>query len=675
MFLDFLKTFDLFGVFFTFRMANYELYTSKTGGYLSISCIIFCSFFIYNMIYEFFDESKNFDQEKFERFSEGSQLINIAKQNFESPGINFTKQKLDFGFIYQSYSNDSRNTSDFIVKAFLKTSDSFQDYGIKRKYKYTPIGTKQCNFTKNETKYGGPAFGKLNNFTCLNFTSNHVINGTSSKIFFSQIEVIIFTRSEEANGTNPPGEMFLTYPLFRYQDKSFKKLNKEISIISTSVLPNLKLEKNCYLKKINYIYKDNLFDYIREPIVDKNEFSEIVNIEIDAYSENTNLKKYGIDPIPNAYKEVAKFKFRVSDTEKIITNTRKSLISLLVKIISFFIDIILTLGIIGELLNLRKAKTEVIEKSFYIVEEEENQENLTYSNSINSSNNNNFFKNENEIKIEIEMKQKKLLDLKIQDINKRFSKDISNFDSINDNSNDSNNYPNNNSNIKKNIQEDFIYEENNNNNASNSEDMDPDIDYINKYRTDKEKIKSLISNDNKKDKGKYYEKNDKYIDNDNNTNNDIDNYITKSKKSIMKKRNKLTKSLGLRRILSNILRCRCNRIYLAQKIFEKAEETFDNHMYIKSYIDKMREIECLKKFIFNQEEEKLFTNGIKPILKRNDFNLDKKEDEKGEENLDLEINQLYSKYIESDNKNLRLIELIKESIELKKDDFIVKKLN
>ena len=193
-----------------------------------------------------------------------------------------------------------------------------------------------------------------------------------------------------------------------------------------------------------------------------------------------NFTKYGIDPVPIAYKEVAKFKFKLSDTEKVVTNTRKSLISLFQKIISFFIDIILTLHVIIELLNLRKAKTEVIEKSFYIVEEDENQENRTYSNSINSSNNNNFVKTENEIKIEIEieMKQKKILDLKMQDINKRFSKDISNFNSINDNNNDSNNCPNNNSNINKNIQEDFIYEENNNNNASNSEDMDLDIDYI-----------------------------------------------------------------------------------------------------------------------------------------------------------------------------------------------------
>jgi hypothetical protein len=146
------------------------------------------------------------------------------------------------GFIYESFSNDTSYPSDFIVKAFFKTSNSFQDQGIKRKYNYTPIPTKQCTTKKNNKKYDGLNYSKLKNFTCLNYTSNHVIYGTSSKLNFSQIEVIIFTRSEEGTDTNPPGEIYLTYPLYRYRDNSFKEMKKEISKIGNSVIPMLKLE-------------------------------------------------------------------------------------------------------------------------------------------------------------------------------------------------------------------------------------------------------------------------------------------------------------------------------------------------------------------------------------------------------------------------------------------------
>ena len=103
-------------------------------------------------------------------------------------------------------------------------------------------------------------------------------------------------------------------------------------------------------------------------------------------------------------------------------------------------------------------------------------------------------------------------------------------------------------------------------------------------------------------------------------------------------------------------------------------------MYIKNFIDKMREIECLKKYIFNQEEEKLFTFGVKPIFNTKNIKSKKKEKEieieSKKENtdlyLELEINQIYNKYIESDYKNFKLIELIKENFELLNDDVEIK---
>jgi hypothetical protein len=198
------------------------------------------------------------------------------------------------------------------------------------------------------------------------------------------------------------------------------------------------------------------------------------------------------------------------------------------------------------------------------------------------------------------MKQKNLLDIKMQGFKRRIANDLSNLNSINDNIIDNDNSDNINSNhkINKSIHEDFTFEENENNNASISENIDPDIDYVINEKTAEEKIKRLIEFNNEKKESK-----DPKKDNENN-----DNDKDKKNKIVLRKINKLTRTLSFKRILGNILRCRCYKIYQAQKIFKKAEEAFDNHKYVKSYVDKMREIECMKKFIFNQEEEKLFTN-------------------------------------------------------------------
>jgi hypothetical protein len=140
----------------------------------------------------------------------------------------------------------------------------------------------------------------------------------------------------------------------------------------------------------------------------------------------------------------------------------------------------------------------------------------------------------------------------------------------------------------------------------------------------------------------------------NNSKNDLIDKLNK------KKTVKITRQFNIRQFLKNIFTCNFRKILYARKIQFKAEKNFDNYMFIKTYIDKMREIECLKKYLFNSEEERIFTYGLKPIFRK------KKNSIKQEEFSSTEMNEKYEIYSRKDEKNQKLIDVVKEYYELTK---------
>ena len=146
---------------------------------------------------------------------------------------------------------------------------------------------------------------------------------------------------------------------------------------------------------------------------------------------------------------------------------------------------------------------------------------------------------------------------------------------------------------------------------------------------------------------------------------DIDIDDLKNKLTLTeKKKTKITRQLNCRKIIWNILTCNCQKLNQARKIFLKAEKKFNEHMYIKSYIDKMREVECLKQFIFTKEEEAIFTYGIKPIFKKKRNSVYPTIME--EEEIQNKMHDNLHLYCSKEKKNDKLVRLVEEYIELTK---------
>lgn len=567
-----LKFLDLFGIFFTFRMTNYNLFQSKTGTYISIIVLVFCVFLSYETVLDFFDCTKNYTEVNFEKFIQ------------ENHGVDFESQLMNLGFILNNNLKNSKNQdhSFLKIKAFHKLSSSLENKGFKRKFEViNSIDEIECdnsNFKEDDKII------PIHDMRCLNFTKQHTLKGSYSKNIFSEIEIIFYRNKSIEMANNTSLDIDMLYPIIRFDGlKHFEDRKTEISGINTLVNTNIyKFEKTFYIKKMNYTYSSNIFKYFGEEKKETNIFLEMDKIEPDFYFSESDLKSYYVNREEEYNEEenkdlfeLGKFKFRLQASEKIILKTRKNLITLSESITSIFINTIISLGFFFRLINLKKGKKNIIERCFLIIEDDEETKNIQ----------------------NIELN----------------NKNLSKSNSINPNS----------ENFEENL------------NSQNSE---------------------IIETCNRKDSKELYR-----VDSENNLNDKL------NKKENKKKKNKVTREFYFRRFIWNIITCNCRKLYQAGKIFKKAEMKFNDYLYIKTYVDKMREIEFLKKYVFNSDEERIFTHGTKPIFRKKKYSSSNLLSKKIEDDTNEEINEIYRNYCTNEQRKDKLIDIVKEYFEMTKN--------
>jgi hypothetical protein len=181
---DFLKMFDYFGVYFTFRIKEKSQYQSRFGG------LIFILFLLEAISY--------FSITFIDFWQRDSYTINYSiTVTKPAPKINFFKSGFNFAYSLQ-YDNDTfTNPSDlsFLQQGLILTK--LENSNISKKNK-TNLDTKFCEFKDFYDKIDENTFNSLNlqKFTCAKIDESVSIQGTFADPIYQYIELGILLKDE-----------------------------------------------------------------------------------------------------------------------------------------------------------------------------------------------------------------------------------------------------------------------------------------------------------------------------------------------------------------------------------------------------------------------------------------------------------------------------------------------
>jgi len=417
-----------------------------------------------------------------------------------------------------------------------------------------------------------------------------------------------------------------------------------------------------FIRKQTYIVDESIFYNNKKKL----EVAEYVYHENADLNLNMNEDRYlQKNDGPAEQIRIGKFNIRQFYTSTDNEKVRIKLSSLITTINTLFINVFIIFKIFMSVVNLKKAKKNILEKVFYINRQSEAEANANANDSSNTKYNFNSIvglKDEDNSKCELRNtvkrsffidneKIRKILfankESTFSDFNKKKLKEDKDFSQervgneraiqlddfqfqekyegqINDSEN-------NNKGRKVSFFESINI--NNDNDISNigSKKEESFQDIINKTGVENDlKNKMLInknSNDNNSDTIEKYKQsnpsNTISVDDFNENHNKGKQRPNRDQKrptmlSTIKKlfssENKLTRKINMRTIFKMIICCKLKKINKIKKIYSFAEEKFDDYVNIQTYIKKMQDIESVKSILFNEDGETLFNFVSRPRI-------------------------------------------------------------
>jgi hypothetical protein len=558
------KLLDSNGVMFNFRMLGYKKFRSKTGAIITILCIYICLMISYFEILDFVN-GMNFTQKIYDK-KKKNDSINLKNQNFT------------FAISLPNIPTGENSSENFwIVEAFYKYSDKIRENG-KRNYSINATLTeKKCNLSDFDTEKEKKDFAKNLNLRCFdagngNANETQKIMGEYFSKKFSYVEVTLSTKKKYLKDElfdNNKLKFDIFYPTNLIKKPSqYSSIGKSITSMY-SILPqdqilrlNIFLQKKVYIEDLGLIF----------PNIKKYTYTNLQKVDKEIY--NLEYKEKNDDDIII----LSEIFFREGGDQKRYEKSRMKLNKLLKSIISNFINILIITRFFMEMTNLIKAKKEIIQSCIIIDEEENDKVNLRNLRIFCIENKNS---NNNKIK-------------KVKNDN----------DNYNDNNNDSDN------NLNDKVNNDNNDDKINSNriilsNSLNLEQMMIEKETMNKSFVEKNLNKSFE-----------YELEEYAEDTENENEKKKEN--SKKKTSLIKTKTKT----NLKTLIWSYITCNYNQSKKISNIYNFTIDRFNNYLYINAFIRRMEEIETIKKFLFeNGDDKRIFNQLSVPIIKSRNKNI------------------------------------------------------
>lgn len=647
--MEHIRLLDFFGVFFQFRMENYQSFTSKTGGISFIIYIIICLSIAFYYITEFFDsdDSTNYIYSSSENFAL-NETINLIDENFT------------FAIKYPIIQYQNKTLENFFnVSVVYRSSDSFNENGEGRNYTVRQaVPNRNCS--EKELYTEKPSHFKLeNNIECFNFLKNQTVSGYFYSKYFKFFQILVRINSQYNNETLL-SEVFrqnkiwvnILYP--KNNVENFKKVKKIISDLYYLFNKDSIISSSIFIKKETFLEDDGIF-YAnpKKLVIAEYEKHDTFNL----FQDISNLNKGSKSP-PQI--DIGKFYIRQFFTSVAREKIRIKLFSLFTKINTLFINVFIIFRIFMTAVNLKKAKKNILENVFYINTQNEanakdanikfkfksNASNSVGFNGNKSANNSlkrsddkrSFFIDNEKIKqklfanqesIFLEFNKKQMnnedLDYSEQRLDSEVEVQLDDLKEKYEEPFDSNGI--------KNATKDSYFEsiniinDNKNNDFIINKKEESFQDIINKSSENDLKNK-MLSNDNnnfnnvidinKTNNSSNLISESNFTENNDNKGNVKANKLQKNPTmlSTMQEKfstgNKLNGKINLRSIIKMFICCKFKQINKIKKIYSFAEEKFDDFVNIKNYIKKIQEMESLKRILFNEDAQTLFNFVSRP---------------------------------------------------------------
>ena len=646
--LENLKHLDMFGVKFELRMKNYTKFQSKTGA-LSFLLYIFFSFICVGFI--IFESINN---PKYSSIDYDELALNDT--------INLVDQDFSFAFRTTLVKYKNKTLENFFyIELNYKYSNSFQEGKDQQVRNYSlveNIPQKNCNmsgnFSNDDLNYLPANFENYN--TCFNFTEKHTINGYFYTKNFSLFQ-IKFKINKKYNNKTILSNLLEENPNFLNIDIFYPKLmvqkQKDFSIKqrffdSMNLKFNLDVvtSTNFFLKKNIYIQDSSVFKYSHER---KYEYTQFEHEETSYNYEtitNYNVHNSTVEPLDL---DIGRMYVRQYFIQKINLKTIEKFLYIIIRINTFIVNFFLIFGLINKILNLKKAKKNVLENLFQIITNDE--ENISATD-YQMENNKKLNNNQSREKIDSHSNKK-------QNKNTKNEKNRNTFDLMETEDNNSSKdivveLPLDNKEIiiEKILKsrEEIYVNGHKRRNGLNSE-----------YNQDDVKNSKVINSIN-------YNFTDKKITDFKNPQIKEKNFIISKIKKKIEKNKDLDNILGIRKLINLICSCKFREIKKLNQNFKNGEDKFDEFMDINNFIKKFQEIETIKYLILNEPEVNLFEFISTPFVKIDAKKISNTEDNKNillpkfDEEILMNNYFLINEKNVKNSKELRILDLFEKRI-------------
>jgi len=596
-----LKSIDFFGINFDFRMKNYEKYKTKTGG------IFFIFYFLSSTVYTLFVINSFFTNPSY------------IRDDFDKHTNNSDTEK-------------NNNFFNFALRIPDFNNISIRDF-LQYKVKYRNRDTSRLTSQKNAKEVSSNVSTKLCDDSLLNKYNNGKINISSSEIIcFDLNNTHKIIGNQFSNHSYIDINVYVNKTKYcEYQKSIINILKKDTFYINllfphnimqddfmtniqsldgiffyidekNKIIADFYLKQDIYRLDNNFLYSDSndkslmsYYYHFSDSVMDDT-YYRASNMKTENNNYNFNCESIDEDP------KILKIYIRNYVSYSVHVKTRVKLNSLLDKIISIYLNFFVSFKILLSLINMRKAKINILRNLFqvdfgYI----EREKKLSDNEHLKATKDflNNFIKNLKSDKSSFsEISNKEKYFQKIDNSYKRASNFCNEKKSCNIlNPKNFNNYK-----IKTKSRKfsDFS-------NVINDKHSDCSIIPLQNpnKNEDKNSNHSPINEDKNIDSPIL-----RKIENWN-----IDNpYKNENKQKIkltIKQENKEEiepeeKSYSFLFLLKKLLLCNFKKLNIINNYFNETEKLFNEYFNISNYIMKLNEIECLKNLILSENQKCLF---------------------------------------------------------------------